>query len=218
MINPLARKLPVRTANIKVHGLGVMNYLLSLLPNDRMQKSRLQKDPLRKAPRLKQLLGILLSTCLLMASAFSPHLSALEVYKWVDDEGQTHFSTEKPNTQKKITSRQFNDQYSPSSGTPAHLQRIIDSTSAPTDDKGKPLVGKGLVTLFSTEWCGYCRKARQYLRKNNIAFKDYDIEKSAAAQALYKQHGGKGIPLLVFGGTRMRGFSVERFEALYYSR
>lgn len=154
----------------------------------------------------------------LTLSCLASPLTALEIHKWVDEEGQTHYSTEKPGTEKASTTQHINNQYSPSSGTPGYLQRYMDSPSPPANDKGQPLVGKGEVTLFSTEWCGYCRKARTYLQNNNIAFREYDIEKSAQAQKLYQQNGGRGIPLLVFGDKRMRGFSVERFEKLYYSQ
>ena len=176
------------------------------------------KIRLRSTPALTIVLFFKPLSAVLASLVLCSQVSALEVYTWVDENGRTHYSTEKPANEHATKKNNINNQYSPSSGTPAYLQRYMDSTPTPTNDSGQPLVGKGPVTLFSTEWCGYCRKAREYMRKNNIVFKDYDIEKSPVAQKLYQQHGGKGIPLLVFGDTRMRGFSVERFETLYYSK
>ena len=38
------------------------------------------------------------------------------------------------------------------------------------------------VIMYATDWCGYCKKARRYFRKNGISFTEYDIEKDAAAK------------------------------------
>lgn len=143
---------------------------------------------------------------------------AVEIYKWVDENGQTHYSTEKPQQNKSVNSLTVNDEYQPSAGTPAYLQRYMESGKIAKDKDGKVLQGKGEVMFFSTSWCGYCRKARHYFRKNNIAYKEYDIEKSTKARQMYDQYGGRGVPLLVFSGKRMQGFSASRFEKLYYSQ
>lgn len=72
-----------------------------------------------------------------------------------------------------------------------------------------------LVTMYSTSWCGYCRKARRYFNARNIKFKEHGIEKSRWARAQYNKLGGSGVPLIVVGGSIMRGFSVDTFESLY---
>jgi len=33
------------------------------------------------------------------------------------------------------------------------------------------------VTMYSTGWCGYCRKARESFTRQGIPFKELDIEK-----------------------------------------
>lgn len=67
--------------------------------------------------------------------------------------------------------------------------------------------GQPAVTLYSAAWCGYCDAARRFFKKNNIAFTEYDIEKSAAGAAGYKKHGG-GIPVIVIGDEKINGFEV----------
>ena len=70
--------------------------------------------------------------------------------------------------------------------------------------------------MYSTAWCGYCKKARQYFTANKIAFSEYDIEKSKAAQRHYQKIGGSGsVPLIIVGKRKMQGFSVARFNKLY---
>jgi glutaredoxin-like YruB-family protein len=72
----------------------------------------------------------------------------------------------------------------------------------------------GTVELYVTDWCGYCKKALAYVRKNNIKYVAYDIEKDAAAKQRYKEMGGHGVPFIVIGKNKMSGYSQENLE--YY--
>lgn len=72
------------------------------------------------------------------------------------------------------------------------------------------------VHLYSTQWCGYCDKARQYFKKQNIAFTEYDIELSHLAMLRYVSLGGTGgVPLITVDGEKMQGFSASGFQRLY---
>lgn len=71
------------------------------------------------------------------------------------------------------------------------------------------------VTMYSTSWCGYCRKARQTFTKNNIPFRELDIEKSAEAKAQYDALGGRGVPLILVDNERMTGYNIREFKRLY---
>ena len=68
----------------------------------------------------------------------------------------------------------------------------------------------GEVILYSTDWCGYCSKARKLLDKNDIAYFEYDIEKSIEGKKQYDTLGGGGIPLLLINQNLVRGFSASR--------
>ncbi len=70
------------------------------------------------------------------------------------------------------------------------------------------------VVLYSTDWCGYCAKARQFLQENRIAYFEYDIEKSAEGQAQYRALGGRGVPVLQVNGHVVKGFNPERVRRL----
>jgi len=65
------------------------------------------------------------------------------------------------------------------------------------------------VILYSTSWCGYCRKTRQLLAELNTPYEEKDIEKSPTAAAEYrmKGRGGHGVPLLDVGGVLIRGYN-----------
>jgi glutaredoxin len=71
------------------------------------------------------------------------------------------------------------------------------------------------VVLYSTAWCGYCDRARAYRRRNDIAFREYDVEASRCGQRYRARTGIDRVPIIRVGDRRMVGFTPERFEALY---
>ncbi len=120
-----------------------------------------------------------------------------EIYKWVDENGKTHFGDKKPNKlkAKKIKLR-------------------INTYSSVTYDTSKFGSGNNVI-IYSTVWCGFCKKAKKYFRKNNISYTDYDIEKDAAAKKRYDEMGASGVPVILVGKKRMNGFSVAGFQRIY---
>lgn len=69
--------------------------------------------------------------------------------------------------------------------------------------------GSGEVVLYSTAWCGYCTKTRNFMNEKGIAFREEDIEKSAGARQAYDALGGRGVPLLDVKGTIIRGYNPQ---------
>ncbi|RAU46909.1 MULTISPECIES: glutaredoxin family protein [unclassified Pseudomonas] len=65
------------------------------------------------------------------------------------------------------------------------------------------------VTLYATDWCGYCKQTRRFLDSKGIPYTEYDIEKSKEGRKAYEALGGRGIPLIDVNGTLIRGFSPE---------
>lgn len=72
------------------------------------------------------------------------------------------------------------------------------------------------ITLYSTSWCGYCKKARAFMKRKKLAFTEHDIEKdqSAARQLaqLSKRAGIPlgGVPVINVNGRLMNGFDPQR--------
>lgn len=52
------------------------------------------------------------------------------------------------------------------------------------------------VTVYSTQWCGDCRLAKRFLKENNIAFTEIDIDKDeeASRQVIQWSGGRRVIP------------------------
>ena len=126
-----------------------------------------------------------------------------QLYKWVDANGKVHYGDSPPED-----ARLQNINGELSSFTNVSVEAFTGSTAFTSDRK---------VVMFSTEWCGYCRKARRHFRKHNIAFVERDIEKSEKAARAFKELNGKGVPVILIGEKRMNGFSVSTFDRLYKS-
>jgi len=72
------------------------------------------------------------------------------------------------------------------------------------------------IVLYSTTWCGYCRRARAWMTDNGVPFVEKDIEKDPDANAEYRSKSGGygGVPLIDVNGTMVRGFDKPRIEGL----
>ncbi len=69
------------------------------------------------------------------------------------------------------------------------------------------------VTMYSTDWCGYCAKTRRFFERNKIAYIEYDIEKSEKAKLEYDQLGGVGVPIVLVKNKLVRGYNTGLITA-----
>jgi Glutaredoxin and related proteins len=72
----------------------------------------------------------------------------------------------------------------------------------------------GKVVLYATTWCGYCKKARELFKANNIEYFEYDVEKSSEGREQFDRLGGKGVPLIVIDGKVLKGYDPEKIIML----
>jgi mycoredoxin len=68
----------------------------------------------------------------------------------------------------------------------------------------------GQAVLYGNSWCGYCQKARDLLAANNIAYFEYDIEKSEEGLEQFKRLNGRGTPVLYINGTVIKGYDSDK--------
>lgn len=118
-------------------------------------------------------------------------VEAAKIQKWTDTNGKVHYGAAPPQGAK--------------------LQKMESSLSiADSSVNAGPE-----VILYSTSWCGYCRKARSYMRRNGIAYTEYDIERDRLAKADYQRLGGVGVPFLVKGDQTLRGFRESSYQRFF---
>lgn len=73
-------------------------------------------------------------------------------------------------------------------------------------------LNNGAVVLYSTSWCGYCKKTRDLLDSHDIDFYEYDIERSKDGYNQYKALGGNGVPVLAVGSEVIQGYDVNAMK------
>jgi mycoredoxin len=61
-------------------------------------------------------------------------------------------------------------------------------------------VSSSVVTMYSTVWCGYCRRLKDQMEREGIAYLVIDIENDPdAAELVMSVNGGsQTVPTLVF--------------------
>jgi glutaredoxin len=76
--------------------------------------------------------------------------------------------------------------------------------------------GDNQVILYSTTWCGYCAKTREYFADNHIEYIDLDVELSERGRSDYQSLGGHGIPIVVINNEApIHGYNPKKIsEAL----
>ena len=69
------------------------------------------------------------------------------------------------------------------------------------------------VVMYATQTCGYCVKARAYLKSHGVAWQERDIETSAEARKDWQALGGVGTPLILINGKPFVGFTQASLDA-----
>jgi mycoredoxin len=73
-----------------------------------------------------------------------------------------------------------------------------------------------MVTMYTTSWCGYCRRLKAGLDREGISYNEVDIEvvESAADIVVAVNGGNRTVPTLVFAdGTALTNPSVDEVKS-----
>ncbi len=69
------------------------------------------------------------------------------------------------------------------------------------------------ISVYSTPSCSYCTLAKDYFRKNKIAFTDYNVATDMdKANEMVKKSGQMGVPVLDINGRILVGFNPTEIE------
>jgi mycoredoxin len=72
------------------------------------------------------------------------------------------------------------------------------------------------VTMYSTQWCGYCHRLRSQLDREGIGYEVVDIERVPEAARIVERvnNGNQTVPTLVYSdGTAQTNPSVAEVKA-----
>ena len=67
------------------------------------------------------------------------------------------------------------------------------------------------ITVYSTCWCGDCRRAKQFLRERGIAFREVNVDENPEAEELVLRvnDGRRKVPTI---GVDGRYFACSPFD------
>ncbi len=143
-------------------------------------------------------------TWLLLSLLVMGSWAQAEIYRWTDAQGRIQLSDKPPLN---------------GGAEQVNLNRINTFEGVSVDEyEAVAPVGRGnskRVIMYSTSWCGVCRRAKTFFQEKGIGYNELDIEKSGKARNAYDRLGARGVPVILVGNKRMNGFSAKRFMTLY---
>lgn len=80
--------------------------------------------------------------------------------------------------------------------------------------------GMAPITIFTTDYCSYCRAAKTLLAREGIAYREVDVSQDAAQRAwLLERTGRRTVPQIFIGDDAIGGFdelmSLSKSGALH---
>ena len=127
------------------------------------------------------------------------NVAQAELYRWVDEAGNVHYSdTPPPPSARQSDRKRIPGNAVASPALPYELQQAV---------KNFP------VTLFVTECGEGCTQARALLAKRGVPHTELDATDPAGYEQLKKATGGRmEVPVLVVGHETLRGFQPDRWN------
>lgn len=150
-------------------------------------------------------------------------ISSAEIYKWVDENGVTHYSDSPTGNIPGPTETEY-DEIQSADPAPAATPPLPDETQKGTLDsdffnildenqEAEVAVNSPTVEIYETSWCVYCKKTKDFFRSRGIDFVTFDIEKDQQAAARMRTFTNRrAVPYVVINGQGIQGYSVAAYE------
>lgn len=69
------------------------------------------------------------------------------------------------------------------------------------------------VKIYTTPTCVYCKAAKSFFKKNNIAYKEADVSTDdAALKEMVDKSGQMGVPVILVDGEVITGFNEAKLK------
>ena len=69
------------------------------------------------------------------------------------------------------------------------------------------------VLVYSRDMCPYCKQLKEFLKKNKIKFKEFDVDDDRTKlDEMVKKSGQVGVPVTDVGGKIIVGFDQEKLR------
>jgi len=71
------------------------------------------------------------------------------------------------------------------------------------------------VTIYSTPTCHFCLEAKEFFKKYNIAFTNYNVSEDAVKRdEMVQKSGQMGVPVIFVDDEMMTGFDEDKLVEL----
>lgn len=80
---------------------------------------------------------------------------------------------------------------------------------------GSSTTGAARVVMYTTTWCGYCKRLKRMMQDDGIVFDEVDIEQVPGTAEIVEKvnNGNQTVPTLVFAdGTAMTNPSLAKVK------
>lgn len=159
-----------------------------------------------------QFKGILAGLLLVIFS--SPDFNAIsgEIYKWKDKDGNIVFSDTPPPPGVNAEVKEFKED---TTERPKAKENINIPRSKGESFGEKRPYSDVRVTMYSTSWCPYCVKAKNYLLSLDVNLVEYNIERdrNKREEMLSKSGGSRRVPFIDVEGIIIRGYNPGAIKA-----
>lgn len=71
------------------------------------------------------------------------------------------------------------------------------------------------VIVYSSDSCGYCRMAKEWLKENGVPFEEKNVNTDPQARREMEEMKAAGVPIIAVGNEVIIGFDKPRLEALF---
>ncbi len=73
------------------------------------------------------------------------------------------------------------------------------------------------VTIYSTPTCHYCQLAKEFFKKNNIAYTEYNVASDAQKRSeMVEMTGQLGVPVIRVDDTVLVGFQEKMLSDMLF--
>lgn len=140
------------------------------------------------------------------------------VYKSVGANGQIIYSDQPPANGKVDKTLNFSDlPATPIPGSVVSSRSKLDKNAKSNSSAYRKVPDSAQPTLFMAQWCGYCKQAKSFLSAKHIRYQEYDIDTDEGVRMMNATGGGKGVPVLLWKGQKISGFSRDAYDAVFKS-
>ena len=71
------------------------------------------------------------------------------------------------------------------------------------------------ITIYSTPTCHFCHAAKEFFKKNNLTFTEYDVSSDQEKRTeMIERSGQMGVPVIYIDDEMMVGFNEPKLKEL----